>query len=427
MNTHQATRRGKLPAVCSAPKLELVYTAPEQREFPHVVKFSGGRSSAVMLLGLLYSRQLKPSRGDVVVFNNTSTESPATYKFVKLIQRITEERFNIPFFWTEFTTYEDASRGEWRRLASYRLVKPRPYVEWNMRKGYHRNGEVFEELVSWKQQLPNRFARICTEFLKLHTTARFLADWFGRSGCPEDGLRRLGHWYNDSRIDPERYGDRREIAAYHIKQPLAREAQTFQEYTSATLTKRVNPVLRGRVFDRRGTLKGDDAVPFVSVVGLRADEPQRVGRVLERNGALSTAERFADGESVTAPLFDAGLTKNDIREFWAKQDFDLELPHHVNQSNCVFCFMKGERELRQLVQHAKPKRKKETVAPDDVEWWRNLENRYARKVRSTSDSSEWSTFGFFGKNRLFYDDLASGKTTKNGTTQHEIIPCECTD
>lgn len=436
MASRFAASRGRLPAVRSAPALELVHDSPEHRRLPHVVKFSGGRSSATMLLGLLKAGQLRPSRGDVVVFNNTSTESPATYRFVQLIQRITEERFGIPFFWTEFTTYEDASGGEWRRLAGYRLVKPRPYAAKNMPKGYRRQGEVFEELVSWKQQLPNRFARICTDFLKLHTTALFLADWFGRTGDgngngEDDGLRRLGHWYDGSRIDPARYGDRCDIAKYHIGQPVERLAQPFQEYTKAPLAKRMNPMLHGRVFDRRAVLRGEDAVPFVSVVGLRADEPHRVGRVLERNAALSTEKRFADGELVTAPLFDAGLTKEDVREFWARQEFDLELPYDLNQSNCVFCFMKGERELRQLARRVKPRRTTDAdaPAPDDVRWWQDLEGRYARRVRSNDDPSAWTTFGFFGKNRLFYRELANGGRGggEGETVQDDALPCECTD
>lgn len=426
MSPRHAACKG-LPAVKSAPNLELVYTLPEQDKLPHIVKFSGGRSSAMMLLGLLYSRQLKPSRGDVVVFNNTSTESPATYRFVRLIQRITEGRFNIPFFWTEFTTYEDASRGEWRRIAGYRLVKPRPYAS-NMPKGYRRHGEVFEELVSWKQQLPNRFTRICTEFLKLQTTALFIADWLGRSGNQDDGPRRLGHWHNGSRINPEHYGDRSRIVAYHIEESeVVRDAQRFQDYTKAVLTQRVNPVLRGRVFDRRAELRGENAAPFVSVVGLRADEPRRVGRVLDRNAAVSTADRFADGELVTVPLFDAGIGKNDIREFWEIQKFDLELPYDLNQSNCVFCFLKGERELRRLAQNVKPK--KETngkIAPDNVMWWRELERRYARKVPSVDDPNQSTTFGFFGKNRLFYDDLITGKA-ENIAVKDEALPCDCTD
>ncbi|WP_423907540.1 hypothetical protein [Candidatus Spongiihabitans sp.] len=38
---------------------------------PHIVKFSGGRSSGMMLMELLKQETLKPERGDVIVFNNT--------------------------------------------------------------------------------------------------------------------------------------------------------------------------------------------------------------------------------------------------------------------------------------------------------------------------------------------------------------------
>lgn len=428
MTSHCAARRRKLPAVRRGFALRFAYDSCENRKLPHVVKFSGGRSSAMLLLGLLKARQLRPSRGDVVVFNNTSTESPATYRFVKIIQQITEERFRIPFFWTEFTTYEDASGGEWRRLAGYRLVKPRPYGARNMPMGYHRRGEVFEELVSWKQQLPNRFTRICTDFLKIHATALFLADWLGRNGGSSgkaEKTRHLGHRHRESCIDLARYGDRRDVAKFHVEQPVARREQAFRDYTKAPLTKRINPVLRGRVFDRRAVLQGEYAVPFVSVVGLRADEPHRVGRVLERNCAISEEKRFADGELVTAPLFDAGVTKEDVREFWAGQEFDLGLSHDLNQSNCVFCFMKGERELRRLAQ-LKPRRAVGPPTPDDVRWWQDLESRYARRVRSSDNSSAWTTFGFFGKNRLFFEELANGES-EDKSAPFDALPCECTD
>ncbi|SMN10898.1 hypothetical protein SPBRAN_1073 [uncultured Candidatus Thioglobus sp.] len=41
---------------------------------PHIVKFSGGRSSGMMLMNMLENNQLDPKRSDVIVFNNTSTE-----------------------------------------------------------------------------------------------------------------------------------------------------------------------------------------------------------------------------------------------------------------------------------------------------------------------------------------------------------------
>ncbi len=59
----------------------LTYRSAAHEHLPHVVKFSGGRSSAMLLFTLLENRILKQERGDVVVFNNTACEHPETYRF----------------------------------------------------------------------------------------------------------------------------------------------------------------------------------------------------------------------------------------------------------------------------------------------------------------------------------------------------------
>lgn len=79
---------------------------------PSIVSFSGGRTSAMMLLNLLEQGKLQPWRGDCVVFNNTAAEHPATYGFVSRLKQITEQQYNMPFFMLEFCTYETkTSRG----------------------------------------------------------------------------------------------------------------------------------------------------------------------------------------------------------------------------------------------------------------------------------------------------------------------------
>ena len=128
------------------------YRAKGHRELPHVVKFSGGRSSGLLVFTLVENGFLKRERGDVVIFNNTSCEHPETYKFVSECKDRVEER-GIPFFLTEFQTYEDARRGEWRRLPSYRLVNDRPFSDRNP-DGYRWRGEIFEEMLSYKGYLP---------------------------------------------------------------------------------------------------------------------------------------------------------------------------------------------------------------------------------------------------------------------------------
>lgn len=103
------------------PALEIVYHTPDHRRLPHVVKFSGGRSSALLLFGLLANDQLDPRRGDVIVFNNTSAEHMRTYDFVIRCKVEAEQLSNVPFLLTEFQTYETARDGFWRRAKSWRL------------------------------------------------------------------------------------------------------------------------------------------------------------------------------------------------------------------------------------------------------------------------------------------------------------------
>ena len=101
------------------------YRAKRHGTLPHVVKFSGGRSSGMLLFTLLENKILDADRGDVILFNNTSAEHPDTYRFVQDCSKASD-RYGIPSFWVEFQTYEDARNGEWTRLPSYRLVINHP-------------------------------------------------------------------------------------------------------------------------------------------------------------------------------------------------------------------------------------------------------------------------------------------------------------
>lgn len=75
----------------------LRYRAKKHAALPHVVKFSGGRSSGMLLFTLLESGLLDAARGDVIVFNNTSAEHPETYRFVGRCMRAARA-YGIPFF-----------------------------------------------------------------------------------------------------------------------------------------------------------------------------------------------------------------------------------------------------------------------------------------------------------------------------------------
>ena len=204
----------------SVPALTLTYREPEHRDYPHVVKFSGGRSSALLLFALLESNQLDALRGDIIIFNNTSAEHRRTYDFVIRCKREAERISDIPFLLTEFQTIETARNGYWRRVGSWRLAKPYLWRR-NRPLGMRHRGEIFEESTSLDTRLPNRFQRLCTDHLKVQVTRQALAEWF--SGAP--ATQRLGHWHQCSQLD-----ERELLSAFRGRSLTPEELLRYTEF-----------------------------------------------------------------------------------------------------------------------------------------------------------------------------------------------------
>lgn len=83
---------------------------------------------------------------------------------------------------------------------------------------------------------------------------------------------------------------------------------------------------------------------WTNVLGLRADEPERVSR--------SRVQREVWENSM--PLADAGITKRDVQAFWSAQNFDLRLPN-INGTtplgNCDLCFLKSAATIQAIMRH----------------------------------------------------------------------------
>ena len=386
------------------------YRAKRHRDLPHVVKFSGGRSSGMLLFTLLENRLLDASRGDVIVFNNTSAEHPDTYRFAKDC-RSAADGYGVPFFWTEFQTYEDARNGEWTRLPTYRLVNDRPKSDENP-DGFHWRGEVFEELLSWSGYVPNQFGRICTQHLKLQVTRLFLKDWLASKAA----IPRLGHYGHASRIEPEvmyrrhrRNGGAVPPKIFHEKRrfslsrPHVRPEQRYGDYADAW-TPFTNDELDGRcpggeaVFGARGA-------EYVAFVGLRGDEQPRVQRVEARRHDTHAVDY--KGEHVYMPLAELSIGRPEVNSFWDRQSWDLALPKEGSLSNCVFCFLKGISNLRSVFARMETERERTVPGfgslagtPSDVRWWADMEKKYGRDLhaeqRATNGDSPRDFIGFFG-------------------------------
>ena len=265
--------------------------AREHEPLPHVVKFSGGRSSAALVFLLAEEGLLSPDRGDVILFANTSAEHPATYAFARECKLRLERDFGLPFFWFEFCTVEDSSRGFYARRPSYRLVRANPVEDDPL--GYRSRGEVFEEFLSYQGMLPNPHTRSCTARLKLYPSHELLAEWFGRTAGPSHA----GHYGKRRFVTPLRalalYRRSRGLApddAYlervnmMVQRPSSRPAQPWRDYTEAPVPE---PLLNASP----APMWGHHAKAHVTLLGLRADEQPRIGRILSRS-------MFAEGASL---------------------------------------------------------------------------------------------------------------------------------
>jgi 3'-phosphoadenosine 5'-phosphosulfate sulfotransferase (PAPS reductase)/FAD synthetase len=92
-------------------------------------------------------------------------------------------------------------------------------------------------------------------------------------------------------------------------------------------------------------LKSIGITDYISFNGIRYDEPRRWNKIQD------------NGYDVELPLVKWKITKQDVLNFWEKQEFDLM----VNEpyGNCDCCFLKGKNKLSII---AKEK-------PELLDWW----------------------------------------------------------
>ena len=421
------------------------YRAKHHVELPHVVKFSGGRSSGMLLFTLLENGFLQQERGDVVIFNNTSCEHPETYKFVAECKRRVESA-GIPFFFVEFQTFEDARQGEWRRIPTYRLVNDRPFSEDNP-DGFHWKGEVFEEMLSQKAYVPNQFRRVCTQSLKLEVTRLFLRDWF----ASKKNIPRQGHGLDDSQVDTDQMHKRHihngggvpkdvllKKKEFVLGRQTCRPKQYYREF-SESAGSFDNATLEGKVFGQKAWF-GEGGIEYVAFIGLRSDEQLRVARVESRSSSPHANIGY-EGEHVYMPLPRMNVCKEDVNAFWEQQGWGLNLPANGSLSNCVYCFLKGTSNLE--VVHGAMESQKTTIidgfgstlgTPCDIEWWMNKETKYARNLkvenRERTNPDGGDIIGFFGASSKFsYELLATSARNGESLEQYAdtVMPCDCTE
>lgn len=121
---------------------------------------------------------------------------------------------------------------------------------------------------------------------------------------------------------------------------------------------------------------------FHNAVGFRFDEKNRVNR------APNNAER---GETICAPLHDAGITEADVMMFWEQRSFDLHLKSY--EGNCDLCFMKSRLKINTIMREHPElaywwiDREDEAQASDRPTYFRNGRPNYRQMLQAVQSNS----------------------------------------
>ena len=113
-------------------------------------------------------------------------------------------------------------------------------------------------------------------------------------------------------------------------------------------------------------LKSIGIVEYSTLVGIRADEPRRVAKM-----KLNATEKLT-------PLADAGVTEQDVWNFWNCHNFDLGLEKFSGASNCDLCFLKGGAIISGLINQK----------PERAIWWAAKERQIGALWRTDRPSYE---------------------------------------
>lgn len=145
-----------------------------------------------------------------------------------------------------------------------------------------------------------------------------------------------------------------------------------------------------------------------NLIGMRADEPSRVAKVrASPSGGTKGVERHV-------PLALAGISVQDVLEFWRGQDFDLRLPvinGKTMHGNCDLCFLKPPAQRLSLIREK----------PSRAIWWITQE--------ASIQSSRIVDGARFSKDAPSYAQMLAYSQTQNDMfdSNEEAISCFCGD
>lgn len=163
---------------------------------------------------------------------------------------------------------------------------------------------------------------------------------------------------------------------------------TKKNYLPNPVTRFCTTELKVMAIDRY--MKSIGVPDYVTMVGIRADEPRRVAKM-----------KTNKDEKIT-PLASAGITESDVWRFWGEHEFDLGLPKISGASNCDLCFLKGTGIIAGLI----------AQKPERAVWWADIEKKIG---------------GTFHKDRPSYKQMMDYQQDQIPLFDDESIACFCGD
>ncbi len=144
-------------------------------------------------------------------------------------------------------------------------------------------------------------------------------------------------------------------------------------------------------------------VSFVSLVGIRYDEPRR--------WKIEGQNSINKWSTLELPLRYAKVTESMVMDFWAGMDFDLKLSQ--GEGNCDLCFLKSTNKVMSMLQEK----------PELADWWIKQEE-FQSKRNDLKQSSK-----LFRVDRPSYSDLKRIATTQQSFNFFDdpTMPCSCHD
>lgn len=143
-------------------------------------------------------------------------------------------------------------------------------------------------------------------------------------------------------------------------------------------------------------------------IGIRADEQRRVAKIRARGHSTESKD-----ETMCMPLADAGVTVQDVNDFWSRQPFNLELltvNGRTLEGNCDLCFLKPPAQRLSLI----------SAKPERATWWIAMESL---ALASRPDGAR------FCKDVPSYAQMAAYARDQRDLfdPEEEAIPCFCGD